>query len=62
MQSMIREFRKQKESEKWHYSEKCRKWPLEDYDIWYGDIPPNCRELCNECYMKETEKRKRSEK
>ncbi len=48
---MIREFRREKGSKIWHYNEDCPNWPKYDYDIWIGEIPPDCEQLCNVCYV-----------
>jgi len=52
---MIKEYRKRKGSDTWHWCTNCSKWPKwpDIYETWCGGRRPKNGELCNECKSKE---------
>ena len=47
----MKEYRKVKGSDTWHFCKNCSKWPTLNYDNLY--IKPTRGELCDECRAKE---------
>jgi len=47
----MKEYRKRKESDTWHWCRNCSKWPTSKYDS--RSTKPTTGELCNECKAKE---------
>jgi len=44
------EFRRRKDSQKWHFCTNCSEWPTADYVTEYGDFVPQSDEVCWECH------------
>lgn len=47
----MREYRKRKDSDTWHWCKNCSNWPTRDYDVRYSK--PTTGELDNECRAKD---------
>jgi len=48
----MKEHRKIKGSDTWHWCKNCSKWPTSNYDSHFGTAPTS-GEKCNECRAKE---------
>lgn len=47
----MKEYRRKKGSDTWHWCRNCSKWPTSDYEVSYQK--PTSGELDNECKAKE---------
>ena len=47
----MKEYRRKRGGDKWHFCKNCSKWPTFNYDSIY--VKPSESELCNECKGKE---------
>ena len=50
--NLMKEYRKRKNSDTWHWCKNCSKWPTSNYEARYSK--PSSGELCNECKAKDS--------